>query len=253
MRVLLTNDDGINAPGLRALYKALKDAGHEVFAVAPMRQQSGVSHCLTVFEPLRACKIADGDFSGTGIYGTPVDCVKLGLGSLIPFDPDLVIAGINQGPNSGPDIFYSGTVAAAAEGSKGGIPAMAVSHGSHEECLELDLVAAHVVALAKKINWNKIPPERVINVNYPPIPLAQTRGMRICRQSPAVWKNVYSERNDPRGEPYWWLTGDIDRNTLGENSDRILLEQGYITLTPLKFEYTDHEAMPILKDMRIEI
>ena len=113
MDVLLTNDDGIRAPGLRAMYAALLEAGHSVHVVAPMRQQSGVGHSLTVFDPLRAMEFEEPGFRGTGIYGTPTDCVKLALGRLLPRKPDMVISGINAGPNVGPDILYSGTVGAA--------------------------------------------------------------------------------------------------------------------------------------------
>lgn len=249
MRILLTNDDGIDSPGLRAMFFALKKAGHEVMAVAPMRQQSGVSHCLTVFEPLRSQQIADGAFTGIGIHGTPADCARLALGDLMPEQPDMVVAGINQGRNVGPDLMYSGTVAAAAEGANAGIPSLALSHANHLGCAEIDKVAEHAVALLAKIDWKKIAPRRVVNVNYPEISLARARGIRVCPQSPAVWRNEYARRNDPRGLPYWWLTGDIDKSTLGADTDRQLLDEGYITVTPLKFEYTDMESLEILRGM----
>lgn len=249
MNVLLSNDDGITAPGLRALYFALRAAGHNVYAVAPMRQQSAVSHSLTVFEPLRICAISDGDFSGTGVYGTPTDCVKLALADLVTQRPDIVIAGINQGQNVGPDIFYSGTISAAAEAAHDNIPAMAVSHANHEGAADLDKVARHAVALAEKINWLKMPPQRVINVNYPVRNLEDVKGVRVCRQSPAVWKNVYNKRHDPHGNPYWWLDGAMDPATIGTDSDRHLLTEGFITVTPLKFDYTDHDALSLLDTM----
>lgn len=252
MNVLLTNDDGINAPGLRALYAALVADGHHVDVVAPMRQQSGVSHSLTVFEPLRAERIVDGDFTGIGVYGTPTDCVKLALGQLLDKKPDLVMAGINQGPNVGPDIFYSGTVGAAAEAAHDGVPSMAISHASHTGSGEIDAVAAHAVELAKKIRWDQLPRQRVINVNYPDCPLDECRGQRVCPQSLAVWNNTYSERDDPRGLPYWWLTGSIDPATLGETSDRHLLFANHITITPLKFEYTDLDSMAPLREMELD-
>lgn len=249
MNVLLTNDDGITAPGLRALYYALRNAGHNVMAVAPMRQQSGVGHSLTVFEPLRTCDISDGSFLGTGVYGTPTDCVKLALAELVPQRPDLVIAGINLGQNVGPDIFYSGTVGAAAEASHDNIPSMAVSHACHEGAPDLDKVAEHAVKLATDIDWHKIPPHRVININYPACNLENAKGPRLCPQSSAVWQNVYSMRHDPRGKPYWWLNGDMDASTIGAESDRGLLLAGYITVTPLKFEYTDHDCLDTLDHM----
>ena len=212
MRVLLTNDDGIRAEGLRAMYRALREAGHTVHVVAPMHEQSGVGHSLTFFDPLRAHKIEEPDFEGLGLYGTPTDCVKLALGNLLKKRPDMVISGINAGSNVGPDILYSGTVG-----------------------------ARHAVELAARIDWKKVAHRRVINVNYPRGPLSEAKGLRICPQTSAVWKNAYAERKDPRGEPYWWLEGEIPPHTM--------LNRGYITVTPLRFEFTDHESLRSLEDM----
>lgn len=246
MDVLLTNDDGIFARGLRALHTALVRAGHTVHTVAPMYQQSGVGHSLTVFEPLRTKDIRDGEFRGTAVYGTPTDCVKLGLGCLVPQRPDLVIAGINHGPNSGPDIFYSGTVGAAAEAAHDRVASMAVSHGGFESAGELEKAARHAVALAERIDWHGLPPGRVVNVNYPACGFAELQGVSVCRQSGAVWRNIYSERKDPRGASYWWLEGDIPPESIEPGSDRDMLARGYVTITPLCFEYTDGQSVRLL-------
>lgn len=251
MHVLLTNDDGIMAPGLRALYAALTEAGHTVLAVAPLRQQSGVGHSLTVFEPLRTRDIEEPGFSGTGVHGTPTDCVKLGLGALAPRRPDLVMAGINLGPNVGPDIFYSGTVGAAAEGAHDAVPSMAISHADHSGSVNLLAHARHAVALAGRIDWGRVAPRRVLNLNYPAGELAAARGLRVCPQSDAVWRNIYDRREDPRGEPYWWLTGDVPESSVRPGTDRALLAQGYVTLTPLRFEYTDDAALEALAAMEL--
>ena len=249
MHVLLTNDDGIMAPGLRALYAALTEAGHTVLAVAPLRQQSGVGHSLTVFEPLRTRSVEEPGFRGTGVHGTPTDCVKLGLGALAPRRPDLVMAGINLGPNVGPDIFYSGTVGAAAEGAHDAVPSMAVSHADHSGRQDLLEHARHAVALAGRIDWSRVAPRRVLNLNYPAGALAEARGLRVCPQSDAVWRNIYERRDDPRGEPYWWLTGDVPATSVRAGTDKALLGEGYITLTPLRFEYTDDDALEALAGM----
>ncbi|WP_165079440.1 MULTISPECIES: 5'/3'-nucleotidase SurE [unclassified Desulfovibrio] len=245
MHVLLTNDDGILAPGLRALYAALTEAGHTVTAVAPLRQQSGVGHSLTVFEPLRTRRIDEPGFSGIGVHGTPTDCVKLGLGALSPRRPDLVMAGINLGPNVGPDIFYSGTVGAAAEGAHDGVASMAISHADHSGGQDLTAHARHAVALAERIDWEKIPARRVLNLNYPAGGLPEGE-VRVCPQSDAVWRNIYDRREDPRGEPYWWLTGDVPPETVRPGTDKALLAEGHVTLTPLRFEYTDDAALEAL-------
>lgn len=250
MHVLLSNDDGIMAPGLRALYAALVEAGHTVTAVAPLRQQSGVGHSLTVFEPLRTRVIEEPGFSGIGVHGTPTDCVKLGLGALSPKRPDLVMAGINLGPNVGPDIFYSGTVGAAAEGAHDGVPSMAISHADHSGRQDLTAHARHAVALAGRIDWQKLPPRRVLNLNYPAGDLPEGE-VRVCPQSDAVWRNIYARREDPRGDPYWWLTGDVPPESIRPGTDKDLLLSGHVTLTPLRFEYTDDAALAALSDMEL--
>ncbi len=249
MRVLLTNDDGIRAEGLRAMYRALREAGHTVHVVAPMHEQSGVGHSLTFFDPLRAHKIEEPDFEGLGLYGTPTDCVKLALGNLLKKRPDMVISGINAGSNVGPDILYSGTVGAATEAAHEDLPSMALSCDAGGGPRDMDAIARHAVELAARIDWKKVAHRRVINVNYPRGPLSEAKGLRICPQTSAVWKNAYAERKDPRGEPYWWLEGEIPPHTINAGSDKDLLNRGYITVTPLRFEFTDHESLRSLEDM----
>ena len=251
MDVLLTNDDGIRAPGLRALYAALREAGHTVHVVAPMRQQSGVGHSLTVFEPLRAQRIHENDFEGLGLYGTPTDCVKLALSTLLERRPDLVVSGINAGPNVGPDILYSGTVGAATEAAHEALPSLAVSCDVNSPDDDMREQARHAVRLAERIAWTRLAPRRVVNLNYPRGPLSQSRGVKICAQTTAVWVNGYEERRDPRGEPYWWLGGEIPPQTVNAGSDKDMLNRGYITITPLRFEFTDEEGMRALEGMDI--
>lgn len=251
MDVVLSNDDGIFSPGIRALAQALKERGHSITVQAPIRQQSGVSHAITVFQPLQAQLVKESDFEGTGIFGTPADCVKLALAERTS-PPDLVISGINLGKNVGPDVFYSGTIGAAAEGAQAGIPGMAVSHANFQAGWEeLLAVARHAVCLAEKINWVSLPKRRVVNLNYPVIGIAASRGLRICPQSGAVWLNGYEKRVDPRSEPYWWMTGKMSRDTIGKDTDIDLLEKGYITMTPLQFEHTDFGAMDALSKMEL--
>lgn len=239
MNVMITNDDGIDSPSLKALYRALHIAGHEVCAIAPMTQQSGVGRAVTVFGPILTRSIIEYDFKGTGVFGTPVDCVKLGIGHILPFKPDLVISGINQGPNAGPDIYYSGTVGAAAEAAQHKVPAMAVSHMDFKGPKDLEEIATHVIKLAEQIPWNELPEGRVINVNYPGCLLAEAQEIRLCGRSGAIWPNQYSKRSDPRGEPYWWFASELDPAQFEAESDRALLLKGHITITPLQFETTD--------------
>ena len=249
MNILLTNDDGIRARGLRALYAALREAGHHVHVVAPMRQQSGVGHSLTVFEPVRTVELEEPDFCGTGVYGTPTDCVKLALGSLLPCKPDMVISGINAGANVGPDILYSGTVAAATEAAHEDLPGIAVSHARPVPPDDLLPQARHLIRLAERLDWSQLQKRRIINVNYPACPLEEAKGLRVCPQTSAVWVNSYTRREDPRGAPYWWLEGEIPPHTIEHGSDKDLLNRGHITVTPLRFEFTDREGMDVLGSM----
>lgn len=247
MNVLLTNDDGIGSPGIAALYRALVDAGHRVWAVAPMTQQSGVSRALTVFSPLRAESFEMDGLSGMGIHGTPADCVKLGLGGIADAPVDLVLAGINAGPNSGPDIYYSGTVAAAAEGAQAGLPSMSISHDSHEPAADFGKMARHAVALAEKIDFASLGPGIVVNVNYPKNFPEKGGRLRVCPRSRAAWRNVYDRRYDPRGRPYWWLVGEVPAESIGTDTDRGLLASGHVTVTPLLFDFEAPEALEKLR------
>ncbi len=175
--------------------------------------------------------------------------MKLALGNLLKKRPDMVISGINAGSNVGPDILYSGTVGAATEAAHEDLPSMALSCDVGGGTPDMEAIARHAVELAARIDWKKVPHRRVINVNYPRGPLSEAKGLRICPQTSAVWKNAYAERKDPRGEPYWWLEGEIPPHTINAGSDKDLLNRGYITVTPLRFEFTDHESLRNLEDM----
>jgi 5'-nucleotidase len=247
MRIALTNDDGIGAVGLRALYAALQEAGHEVWVIAPMTEQSAVGHAITIHSPLRLKKVEEKGFSGYGIYGTPTDCVKLGLCELLDERPDIVVSGINAGANVGPDILYSGTVAAATEAAHLGYPALAVSHDSFSpgDMMEHARFAVGVMA---RIPWSTLPPRRVMNLNLPNRPVEEFLGLTLCPQTSAIWADWYYKRQDPRGKPYWWLDGDIPPDKVVPGSDKGLLTEGWATLTPLKFEFTDAATLEKLRE-----
>lgn len=237
MRILLTNDDGIRAPGIQALYVALRDAGHSVSLVAPLTEKSGVSGTLTVHTPLRVHDFEENGLRGLAVDGTPVDCVKLALTELLAEKPDLVASGINNGSNLGADVFYSGTVAAATEGCMFNIPAVAVSRGrpvdeSPEAC------ARHAAKLISEFNWAAFPSQRVLNVNYPRRPLAEVRGVRAGRMAMRPWNDGYEKREDPFGHPYWWLAGYMPPPT-EEDTDIALVRAGFVAVTPLLFDRTD--------------
>jgi 5'-nucleotidase len=239
---MLVNDDGIHAIGLRSIYQALLEIGHNVHVIAPMMEQSAVGHAVTIHCPLRVKKIVEEKFVGYGVYGTPADCVKLGIGELLPEPPDIVVSGINAGANVGPDILYSGTVAAATEAAHLGFPALAVSHDSFKPS-DLREHARYTVALMESLPWEMVPPRRVINLNLPDRHVKDFLGLRLCHQTSAIWKDWYYRREDPRGNPYWWLDGSIPPENIFPESDRGMLTEGWVTLTPLKFDFTDTDTL----------
>ncbi|MCF8037938.1 MAG: 5'/3'-nucleotidase SurE [Desulfohalobiaceae bacterium] len=248
MRLLLTNDDGIRAIGLRSLEKALRRAGHQVMVVAPLSEQSAVGHAVTLSSPLRLKEINDGDFQGVAVSGTPVDCVKIGLNSILSLEPDLVVSGINNGANVGVDILYSGTVAAATEAALAGIPALAVSIDDFHP-LDLEEQAEFVARFIEVLDPSCCPPQRVLNLNFPKGPFEESRGLRICPQTQAVYDDRYEQRTDPRGNAYYWLSGEIPAENLERDTDRDLLSRGYLTLTPLRFDFSDRELIVRIKEL----
>jgi 5'-nucleotidase len=242
MRILLTNDDGIHAVGIRDLFAALVAAGHEVHVVAPISEQSAVGHAITIAMPLRVKEFRENGFRGQGVSGTPADCVKLALTTLLSEPPDLVVSGINAGPNVGVDILYSGTVSAATEGALMGYPAVAVSADEYAPT-DLSGQARYAADFISGRPWAAAPPRCVLNLNFPSRPVTEALGLRLCAPTPAIYDDWYDTRQDPRGRNYYWLTGVIRPEALSPDTDRALLTRGYITLSPLRFDFTDSETM----------
>lgn len=245
MNILLANDDGIQAVGLRALYIALIEAGHDVHVVAPVTEQSAVGHAVTLAMPVRVKEFRENDFQGYGVYGTPVDCVKLGLSTLLEKTPDLVLSGINAGANVGVDILYSGTVSAATEGALMEIPSMAVSMDNFNP-QDLSGQAKYCVDLLPKIPWSELPKKCVLNLNFPDCPIEEAKDMVLCPHTRASYEDCYDTRECPRGQSYYWLAGAIPPEKISADRDRALLTQKHVTMTPLHFDFTDREAMQML-------
>lgn len=246
MRILLTNDDGIQAHGLRAIYHALLEAGHQVQVVAPVTEQSAVGHAVTLSMPLRVKEFNEKNFQGLGVYGTPVDCVKLGVSTLLSERPQLVVSGINAGANVGVDILYSGTVSAATEGAMLGCSALAVSFDSFDPAADLEGQAAYAALLVERIPWEEVPEQTVLNLNFPDKSIEDTKPLKLCRHTRTMYHDWYENRTDPRGRPYYWLDGIIPAEKLSPDTDRALLTEGYITLTPLRFDFTDRDTLSAL-------
>ncbi|AGW13947.1 5'/3'-nucleotidase SurE [Megalodesulfovibrio gigas] len=246
MRILLTNDDGIQAVGLRALYHAFREAGHEVRVVAPVTEQSAVGHAITISLPLRVKEFKEDGFEGLGVYGTPTDCVKLALTALLDPPPDVVVSGINAGANVGVDLLYSGTVSAATEGAFMGYPAIAFSHDCFNP-VDLTEQGRYAARLLPTLPWGDLPAKCVLNLNFPDLPVAECKPLILCRHTRVMWEDSYMHRLDPRGRPYYWLTGEIPPEKLSPDTDRALLTAGHITLTPLKFDFTDRDTLALLE------
>jgi 5'-nucleotidase len=246
MRILLTNDDGIQAVGLRAMHAALCAAGHEVDVVAPVTEQSAVGHAITLSAPLRVKEFRDHGFYGRGVTGTPADCVKLALSTLVTDRPDVVVSGINAGANVGVDLLYSGTVSAATEGAFMGYPALAVSVDDFNPA-ELSEQARYACELLARLPLDQLPQKCVLNLNFPKRPVAEVLGLKLCAHTRVAYEDWFEERRDPRGRPYYWMCGELDGGRISPERDRRLLTEGWITLTPLKFDFTDHETMALLE------
>lgn len=241
MNILLTNDDGIYADGLWALYRRLNGA-HTVNVVAPDRERSAVGHGITLQAPLRAGWIGVNGFHGHAVTGTPADCIKLAIQQLLPERPDLVISGINPGANVGVSINYSGTVAGAREAALYGIPAIAVSlAGQASENLEdAATFVAHLVAALPKL---ELPFGTFLNVNLPDIPLKAAAGICICRQEVTEIKEKFEKRHDPRKRVYYWSGHELTDEPQDMAGDRALLKNQKITITPVKCDMTDYDLL----------
>jgi 5'/3'-nucleotidase len=238
MNILLSNDDGIQSEGLTALETILGKVG-EIFTVAPDRAQSSMSHALTLHRPLRVYELAPRRLA---VDGTPVDCVKLSLTGLLPRKPDLVVSGINKGPNLGDDIIYSGTVSAAIEGALLGIPAIAVSLVAFKD-FDFRAAAEFTATLVEHIAARGIPPKTLLNVNIPPCPKNEIKGWRVTRMGKRHYSENIVERVDPRGSKYYWIGGDDLGFADEEGTDCKTVAEGYVSVTPLQVDLTDYKIL----------
>jgi len=256
MRFLLTNDDGIDAPGLSALAERLERLG-EVLVVAPEREMSGSGHAFTKRYPLRLRRIhRDGRFFGYATTGTPADSVKLGL-FLAERQVDWVVSGINDGGNLGVDLFYSGTVSGALEGAIDGFPSIAFSLTTQEDLYpgEPRFVEAAEIActLLERLIERGLPPRACLNVNIPNLPPAEIQGIRVTEQALQRYEDYFEVGEDPFGERYWWLTGAAVDEDHREDSDLAMIKEGFITVTPLRIDLTDRELLEQLRGWKLRI
>ncbi len=250
--ILVTNDDGITARGLQALRDALADLG-EIMVVAPATEMSAVGHAITLSDPLRVWSFEkNGGFFGYAVKGTPADCVKVAYWALLNGKPkwDLVVSGINHGANTGIDIIYSGTVSAATEGAILGVPSFAISLATFEK-KDFGVAAKFARQLAEEVLAKGLPKGVFLNVNVPPLPEEEIRGVRVTKQSRAVYEERYDIRKDPRNRTYYWLAGEKVGIPQDETVDDYAVKAGYISVTPIHFDLTNYAFLSELETWRL--
>lgn len=253
MTILVTNDDGIESPGIAALVRAMQQIA-DVVVVAPDRQQSAVGHALTIASPLRATPHhRNGQIFGWAINGTPADCVKLGVSSLLQSPPDMVVSGINHGSNTSVNAIYSGTVSAATEGTLMGIPSMAVSLDDFSMHADFTLAAQVAAHIAAEMHTYQLPKGTLLNVNVPAIAPSRCKGIRITQQGHSVWQDTYERRIDPHGREYFWLSGQLVPVSPLPDADDLLMAEGYVAITPIHYELTNFAVMEQLRSKVSEL
>jgi 5'-nucleotidase len=251
LKILVSNDDGIDSLGISVLVKSLKEIA-DVTVVAPQYEQSAVGHAITMKIPLRVTPyFKNGDFFGYAVDGTPADCVKMGIRNIMKEPPDLVISGINNGSNTAINIIYSGTVSAAREAAIMDVPSFAISVTNHMP-KNFSYAAKLAKTLAIKMMNNKLPLGTMLNVNVPDVPEQEIAGIFLTKQGKSKWDDIYEERKDPYGRGYFWLTGkllDVDTDT---DIDQAAISKNFVSITPIHFDLTDYDTFNKMKSWKIE-
>jgi len=241
--ILVTNDDGIQAKGIKSLIEAVKPFG-DVVIVAPDKPQSGMGHAITVNDVLR--------FDESPLYpneqaytctGTPVDCVKIGISEIIQRKPDLLVSGINHGENSASNVLYSGTMSAAVEGAMEDIPSIGFSLLDFDNDADFSGSKWAVEEVVKRALNGEFPKSICLNVNIPQLPTDEIKGIKVCRQAKAYWNDSFVKRKDQFGKPYFWLKGDFNRDDWREDTDIWALDNGYVSVVPTQFDMTAYHAI----------
>lgn len=244
MKILITNDDGFQAPGIKMLTEVALKFADMVVVVAPTKSYSGMSHSITMQSPLFVTtEYQDERLLIYSCTGSPVDCIKIALDELIKHDmPDLILSGVNHGSNANISIIYSGTMGAATEGAFYGIPSIGLSYTDHDEAADLT-TARHWAEKAIAL-YLENPRGVCWNVNIPNIPLEQVKGCRFCRQTRGVWREDFVKREDPRGRSYYWMSGRFyNAEPEATDSDEWGLANGYVTIVPVKMDLTDYDNL----------
>ncbi|MBN2486974.1 MAG: 5'/3'-nucleotidase SurE [Bacteroidales bacterium] len=245
--ILVTNDDGYQADGFNALIEAMLPLG-DVVAVAPREAQSGMSHAITVKQPLRFHKIKHGErLQVYVVNGTPVDCVKIAINHILHRKPDLLVSGINHGSNSSTSILYSGTMGAALEGSINLIPSVGFSHIKYSNDIDFRAAAKYSAIIAERVLENGLPRKICLNVNFPDVEADNVAGIKICRQTMGYWREEFDRRIDPVGVEYFWLTGFYhNEEPEASDTDEWALKHNYVSIVPVQSDLTSYETIKML-------
>jgi len=251
LKILITNDDGIHADGLLTLLRILS-RDHHVTVVAPDRERSAVGHGITLHHPIRAAQVNFEDgATGWAVSGTPADCVKLAVIELMQERPDLVISGINPGANVGVNLSYSGTVAAAKEAAIYGIASMAVSIQGYQHP-HYDAAARFIARVVPLVYANGLPPGTFLNINLPDLPEHDSTGVRVSRQSVEIYDEYFERRTDPRDQAYYWQGSESHPKYSDADADGAALMENFISITPVRCDMTDYNALELLKQWDFE-
>ncbi len=252
--ILICNDDGITAPGIRALISIIATIG-DVFVVAPDKPQSAMGHAITINNTLFVEKISkeNATIIEYNCSGTPADCVKLAVNELMPQKPDLCVSGINHGSNSSINVIYSGTMSAAIEAGIEGIPAIGFSLLDYDWNADFDAAKKFIHQIVTEVLSNGLPKGVVLNVNIPKLKEKEIKGIKICRQANATWVEKFDKRKTPNNRDYYWLTGDFINYDNGEDTDEWALKNGYISIVPVKFDLTAHETISELNTWKLGV
>jgi 5'-nucleotidase len=247
--ILVVNDDGITAPGIKVLIQVMKQIGR-VVVVAPDSPQSGMGHAITIGKPLRVDKVnLYEDVEMYSCSGTPVDCVKVAVTKIFKGKkPDLCVSGINHGLNNGINVLYSGTMSAAVEGAIEGIPSIGFSLDDYTWQADFSHTEKYIKDIALQVLANGMPTATLLNVNFPAG--GHIKGVKICRQANAKWTEEFDERIDPYKRPYYWISGVFEVNDNGEDTDSWALDNHYVSVVPIQFDMTAHHAIPVLNSWK---
>lgn len=250
--ILVTNDDSIVAPGIRALIEVMKEIG-EVVVVAPDSPQSAMGHAITINDTITLSKVnldkeVEKEFSCSG---TPVDCVKIAVHEILKRKPDLCVSGINHGSNSSINVIYSGTMSAAVEAGIEGIPAIGFSLLDYSWEADFSPYKEYVKNIALNVLKKGLPEGVILNVNFPKLKKEDIKGVKICRQAKATWIEEFDKRTNPTGKEYYWLSGEFVNQDKGEDTDEWALHNGYISVVPVQFDLTAHHAISQLNNWNL--